>query len=294
MGLDVNGTKFLLYARRQGVSFAKTAMIGRQEMLVSVADLQTNLSRFGIETTTKDIEKLIPDSNCYAEAFLKLLGAEEIISFDASTYENASVIHDFNQPIPDEFKNRFSAVLDGGTLEHIFNYPAALKNCMEMVAEDGHFLAITPANNQLGHGFYQFSPELFFRVFSAENGFELQQVMIFEESPGSQWYDVADPDAVGERVTLVNGQSSMLLIVAKKIKTVELFASMPQQSDYVAVWSGRTPVVTDNSPPGFSGFPLGKFLRLPLVTFRYLRLRAGRAAGMLNRRPKHFKRVDLP
>ena len=30
MGLDANGTKFLLYARTQGVDFATTATIGRQ------------------------------------------------------------------------------------------------------------------------------------------------------------------------------------------------------------------------------------------------------------------------
>jgi hypothetical protein len=34
--------------------------------------------------------------------------------------------------------------------------------------------AVTPANNQMGHGFYQFSPELFFRVFSQENGYLLR------------------------------------------------------------------------------------------------------------------------
>ena len=47
----------------------------------------------------------------YAEPFLDLLGAKTVTSFDASDYEGASVVHDLNQLIPDEHKNRFSVVL---------------------------------------------------------------------------------------------------------------------------------------------------------------------------------------
>ncbi len=294
MGIDINGAKFLLYARRQGVSFAKTAMIGRQQMLIAEADLQNTLGRFGMAVSNEEAEKLIADSDHYAEGFLKFLGAEEVVSFDASSYENATFIHDFNQPIPDEYKGRFSAVLDGGTLEHIFNYPTALKNCMEMLETDGHFLAITPANNMLGHGFYQFSPELFFRVFSAQNGFELKHVIIYEGEPGGPWYDVSDPDAVGERVTLTNGQSSLLMIIAKKIKTTEIFASMPQQSDYSAIWSGNKGVESDLQQPRLSWLPLRSVFRMPLTVARNLKLRIDRTVGMLNRRPRHFKKIDLP
>ena len=294
MGLDSNGTKFLLFALRNGVSFSKTAMIGRQELQLTAANLRANLKSFGFGLTAGETEKLIADSDEYAEGFLKLLGADEIVSFDASRYENASVVHDFNHSIPDKYKNQFSVVLDGGTLEHIFNFPIAIKNCMDMVAEGGHFLGITPANNQLGHGFYQFSPELYFRVFSEQNGFEIKNIMIFEETAGSQWYEVADPDVVRERVTLINGQSSMLLIIARKIKAVEVFETAPQQSDYVAVWRGDADISSINNPQMVSTNGFRKAARLPLSAVRRLMLHLDRRFGMLNRRPKHFKKIDLP
>lgn len=293
MGLDANGTKFLMFARQRGVSFSKTAMIGRQSLLLSPAKLSTNLRSFGFESTAGQAKKLIQDSNEYSEGFLKLLGADEIVSFDASAYENASVVHDFNHPIPDKYKDQFSVVLDGGTLEHIFNFPAAIKNCMDMVAEGGHFLGITPANNQLGHGFYQFSPELYFRVFSEQNGFKLQNLIIFEETSGSAWYEVADPDVVHERVTLRNNESSMLLIIAKKIRSVAVFET-PQQSDYVAVWRGETDIASIHGLNQAGPTALGKAARLPLAVLRRLRVRLSRHFGMLNRRPKHFKKIDLP
>ncbi len=288
MGLDINGTRFLLYAQRHGVSFERTAMIGRQQMLLMPDELKKNLAQFGV--TENETDKTLSD--VYAESFLKLLGADEIVSFDASPYENATVIHDFNQPIDDEFKNRFSVVLDGGTLEHVFNYPSAIKNCMEMVAEGGHFLAITPTNNHSGHGFYQFSPELFFRIFSAQNGFELQQIMIFEETLGSSWYQVTDPAFLKERVILINGQQTMLLVIAKKTKSVEVFGTMPQQSDYAAEWLGEA--APAQRSVRFSNIPFRGVLRLPLTAMRQLKIRANRTFGMLNRRPKHFKKVKLP
>ena len=84
-------------------------------------------------------------------------------------YESAKHLHDMNEGIPGDFKEKYTAVLDAGSLEHIFNFPVAIKNRMDMVNVSGHYLAITPANNFCGHGFYQFSPELYFSVLTREN-----------------------------------------------------------------------------------------------------------------------------
>ncbi len=292
MGLDINGTKFLLYARSRGVSFDAIAMIGRQEMLISPKDLAKNLRRFGLQFSNAEIDEMAGRPGIYAESFLQAIGARNVVSFDASDYESASEIHDFNQPIPDKFKGSFSCVLDGGTLEHIFNFPTAIRNCMEMVAEGGHFLAITPTNNHSGHGLYQFSPELFFRIFSKENGFSLEHLIVFEETLTSPWYEVADPRNVRQRVQIINESPTMLLVIARKVKTVEIFRSMPQQSDYVAVWTdGDSP---DRFGPRAPSGAISKLSRIPSAVIRRIRLKIDRKTGMLNRRPQHFKKVDLP
>ena len=88
---------------------------------------------------------------------------------DFSAYEGAAILHDLNEPVGDELKEKFTFVLDGGTLEHIFNFPVAITGAMEMVAVGGHLAIVTGGNNFFGHGFYQFSPELFFRAFNLEN-----------------------------------------------------------------------------------------------------------------------------
>lgn len=239
MGLNIHGTKSLMYAKTQGVCFTRTAMIGRHELHLSADALRTNLLDFGYFAAANEVNDLMGEAGGFAEPLLGALGAIEICSFDSSKYEGASNVHDFNSPIDESLKNRFTAVIDGGTLEHIFNFPVAIKNCMEMVKVGGHFIGITPTNNWLGHGFYQFSPELFFRIFSEPNGFRIVRMIMFENRPEAEWFEVADPDAIKERVSLVNVHATNLLVLAEKVASVQIFSAPPQQSDYVALWKPK-------------------------------------------------------
>lgn len=230
MGFNYNSAKLLLYTKSRGINFGMTLTIGRQGLHLDAQTLQKHFYEYGINNV--DAAKILRADNGYAESFLKLLGASEVSSLDASDYESATVIHDMNTPIPQQFKNKYDVVIDGGSLEHIFNFPAAIKNCMEMIKPGGYFLGFTPANNFLGHGLYQFSPELYFRVFSKENGFAIDKIIFYNDQKNAGWYEVSDPDEVKSRVTMVNGKSSYLFVMAKKISDVAVFAVTPQQSDY--------------------------------------------------------------
>jgi SAM-dependent methyltransferase len=226
MGLNTIGIRFLLYARDLGVDFSRTTTIGRQGMHLDTGSLRQSLENFGYRISADDVERLITE-NGFAEPFLRLLGATETVSFDASDYENASHVHDFNSPLEEEFTDRFSVVFDGGTLEHVFNFPQAISNCMKMVRPGGHFLGATPTNNFSGHGFYQFSPELFFRIFGPDNGFIMRSMQVSEEGV-TDWYSVIDP---------INSQrETYLLVIARKTATVPLFSKPIQQSDYALLW----------------------------------------------------------
>jgi hypothetical protein len=239
MGFDLQGIKFILGARRRGVSFAKTATLGRQELFIGPSHLRKLLRDAGLGEGSGTAERMVAESGGYAETLLRSLGAGEIVSIDASSYEGASIVHDMNLPIPATLRDAFSVVIDGGTLEHIFNYPTAIKNCMDMVQPGGHILLMTPANNFLGHGFYQFSPELFFRVFDEVNGYEISRVILSETASDAQWYQIVDPAKAGRRVELINSRPAYLLIEARKLRTVPVLTTPPQQSDYTALWQER-------------------------------------------------------
>jgi hypothetical protein len=147
---------------------------------------------------------------------------------------------------------------------------------MEMVRVGGHYLGITPANNLMGHGFYQFSPELYFSVFTRENGFDLISLIACEDRKRATWYAVRSPREVRRRVTLINAVPVSLLIVAKRVMKTVIFETTPQQSDYLSVWhqydtaSDRVPTAAPRATKQLS--PLDRVKRsIPVLLKRLVR-----------------------
>ncbi len=64
---------------------------------------------------------------------------------------------------------------------------------MEMLKAGGYFIQVSNCNNFMGHGFWQFSPELMYRVFCPANGFQLEAVLVHENTRNGNWYAVTDP-----------------------------------------------------------------------------------------------------
>src|SRR5262249_6420137 len=148
-----------------------------------------------------------------------------------------TIVHDMNLPIHDSLKRGYTIVIDGGCLEHIFNFPTAIRNCMEFLDMNGLFISITVTNNFMGHGFYQFSPELFFRVFSRENGFETKSIVLQDSLGGNFFYEVKDPESVGMRAEAITSGPISMRVVARRISLSQPFsAAFPMQSDYQAAW----------------------------------------------------------
>jgi hypothetical protein len=259
LGILYPQAKMLLDAHRAGLNLDPALMVGRQSLFLHRTDL-------------RDLGKLCPgklENYTWGEYsdrfFVECLHISQPHSLDYSAFEGADILHDLNQPVPDHLKERYNAVIEAGTLEHIFNFPAAIANLMQMTRVGGTIFASTVANNLCGHGFYQFSPELIFRIFSAENGFKLGRVLAAKASfPGVELeplgglYEVIDPAVVGARVGLMTPFPVMLFFEATRIDAVVPFAHTPQQSDYAAAWASSETGPTDPSAkppkriPGYS------------------------------------------
>ena len=233
MGLDVNMVLFMVDARKRGANFGELVMLGRQQLNVYPGKMVKVLRKHGLpwENYCNEAAK-----SQYSEPFLRALGTTKTYSMDASDFEGADFVHDLNTPLPKTLLNRFDTVFDGGTLEHVFNFPVALRNCMEMLRVGGRFIMHTCANNLCGHGFYQFSPELFYRTFSAENGFEVERIVLHRVGPYNRWYEVPDPNSIQSRIELVTFTPVQMMVQARKIQATNVFAKAPQQSDYAVLW----------------------------------------------------------
>ncbi|MDR2905084.1 MAG: hypothetical protein LBU73_03920 [Helicobacteraceae bacterium] len=109
---------------------------------------------------------------------------------------------------------------------------------MEMVQTSGHLILITPSNNWFGHGFYQFSPELFFSLLNERNGFT--ETRIFAQNDSSRWFRIKNPKEIKRRVDLPCATKNPFLIyaVSKKIKAIPEKLEV-LQSDYVDLWESE-------------------------------------------------------
>lgn len=266
MGLDTELVRLLLEAQRDGVRFTRCLTLGRQHYFVGNTEARRLLIEYGKDPNRYPnlFSKQWPR---YSEPFWDMLGVEKLETLDASDFEGATIVHDLNQPVPAMLREAFDAVVDAGTLEHVFHFPVAITNCMEMVRVGGHLILFTTANNYFGHGFYQFSPELFFRILSRANGFEMERVVAVEYGPRRRHYEVADPEAIRRRVNLINCFPVLLYVQARKSEKKPLLAQIPQQSDYVAMWAAPGTASVGGRVPAGLGERVKQFLidRLPLL-----------------------------
>ena len=293
MGLDINAVQFLIAARKRGALFGELVMLGRQDLNVFPAKMRELLAAAGV---AGDLFRPDAPDTRFAEPVFKSLGATHVHSLDFSSYEGASFVHDLNTPIGSELRERFDTVYDGGTLEHVFHFPTALKNTMEMVRCGGHLFIHTVANSYCGHGFYQFSPELFFRTLSPENGYEVERMVAHRMGPYGGWYEVNDPEQIRSRVELISFSPIQLLVQARRTKVVPIFEKTPQQSDFVPRWDGKEtrPTAPSSPPPPAYGAPrpvLAKSLPGLARLMNVLKIGLGllRSHSLSNR--KAFRRV---
>lgn len=224
MGLNDDTARFLRHLRSSGVRFTETLTIGHQAIYMDSAEYAGHLAAQGAQPPTDAV---------FADEFFRALGVEAMVIADVSAYEGATLLHDFNLPLPPEQRRQFDCVFDGGALEHVFNFPQALKTCMELTRRGGHLVIAAPGNNFFGHGFYQLSPELFFRALAPENGFEIELMLTCE---AGRWYAIADPAAIGSRVELLTSEPLHFFLSARRVSEVEPFRIWPQQSDYTTSW----------------------------------------------------------
>jgi hypothetical protein len=233
MGIDVHGLNLLRYSQKFG-DFGSTITIGRQGLDVIESDVRDAVAAGTDYRNDRYCEPLL----------LSYFGSTGVDSIDNSKYEGASIVHDMNLPIPSDLHARYDTVIDGGCLEHIYNVPQALKNCSLLCKPGGQILHMLPANNFCGHGFWQFSPELFFSLYSNPNGYRDTDVFLAELSDTSKWFKVKAPQN-GQRVTVHT--STELYVLARTLLTEGPFSqSNIQQSDYVFGWSNESP--NPNSP----------------------------------------------
>jgi len=162
MGIDAQLASQLVAARGLVADKENCVMLGRQRFHIKGKHrryVRRTLMAAGLNPDIPEYEQ----ADGFAESFLTKIGYPEPRSLDASDYEKCDMVHDLNEPVPEDMRDRFDVIIDGGTLEHVYNTPQALDNVFHMLRAGGIFMSINGITGWAGHGFYQFSPELVWR-----------------------------------------------------------------------------------------------------------------------------------
>lgn len=149
----------------------------------------------------------------YCEWVLRALGASEAASLDISKYEGATHIGDLGAPM--SLPRTYDTIIDAGSLEHVFDVATAFRNLIAFTAIGGRIIHALPVNNLSGHGFWQFSSDLIYALYSSENGFADTRVYYASSINPDDWR-LVPPPGPGTRTELVSLEPVILLSVTTR------------------------------------------------------------------------------
>lgn len=102
----------------------------------------------------------------------------ETTVIDKIAHRGIECVIDLNEPLPEQYQQQASLMIDTGTTEHCFNVGAAFRNMCEMVELGGVIITAAPAN-KLNHGYFNFCPNVYADAFGL-NGFELLDLVCLD------------------------------------------------------------------------------------------------------------------
>jgi SAM-dependent methyltransferase len=236
MGIDIYVLNLLMkFKATESGGLGDALSLGRQALHFPTDETKMIATHVLRQYDSSADFNIFRNSGGYAERLFEYLGCRSIQSMDFSSYEGANIEHDLNTPIPTSLTNAFDFIFDGGTIEHVFDVPMAYRNVRQMLRDGGLFIGVNPANNFLGHGLYQFSPELLWRVFSRANGFSIESVQLVPVEGYPTPIDAPDPAAEKRRLQIgATPGRQYLTVAARKLGTTGHV--VVQQSDYATIW----------------------------------------------------------
>jgi SAM-dependent methyltransferase len=192
MGIPRGTARLLLDEHRRRPFSGSVLELGRMSVYLTPAELGRWAAVHGValapvESLGRSHDPRLAALGCLDDrTFFRLLGFSEVVSCDYSPWEGADLHLDLNRPVPEALHGRFDVVFESGTLQYLFDIPAALRNVWALLKPGGRVVhGMLPSHNHVDHGFYMFCPTLFHDFYSA-NRWRLETELFFEFEP--YWY----------------------------------------------------------------------------------------------------------
>ncbi|MFC1767269.1 class I SAM-dependent methyltransferase [Candidatus Margulisiibacteriota bacterium] len=243
MGIPRSAIKLLMREGHQRCFYGSVLTLGKQHIYACGKDLIKWSDEMAFDLKNKDGIMLKHGENLNYEDLFHSLGFKTVESMDIDDYQGCSILHDLNKDVPNELYNKYDLIYDGGTSEHIFNFPKVLENCFKMLKEGGRIIHLLPTSNYIDHGFYMFSPTVFYDYYSSNkysiSGCFLLKLPRDNSLPNEPLWDIYEYlpgclDIYRDR-GIIRGQYGVW-ISAQKTKDTMIYNSI-EQGRYLHEWN---------------------------------------------------------
>jgi SAM-dependent methyltransferase len=240
MGISRSAIRVLLREAERVDMTGRVLELGMQDVFATRAELLETMQEFG-RKPVRHASQLLSRKEILAKAewvsdiyFFQALGFSDCKALDVSAYEHADILFDLNQAeTPPELVDQWDVVFDGGTIEHVFHTPNALANIFRFLKTGGRVIHMAPSSNHMDHGFYMFSPTLFWDYYKA-NRFDVNVCQIIRYTRDGGPWEISEyiPGALTP-VSLGGLDDALYMVLLIATKTAQSTCdAIPQQGFY--------------------------------------------------------------
>ena len=295
MGIAPYVAEAIIREHRHSPLLGDVLLMGRQTFLMSPAEAVILMRGNGVEPALPVDANMIDQTTRGSkdqtfirdEAFFRLLGNDRVRALDHSDYEGAELFHDLNKSIDASAENIADFILDGSTLDNLFNPGIGLQNMTRMLRAGGRLIAVNMAS-QHNSPYVALTPWWFLDYFSI-NGFADCRVYVTLHT-GRGRLDVFEPIAADPSGRTFTSNRVVGIVVFAEKGANSTWDRLPIQRQYaspevLSAYAGAATRFSQSVRPHLLASRAGKGVDL----FRSAALDYGRTLYVLGR---HFRRID--
>jgi hypothetical protein len=160
MGLGANIVESVVREHSYKSIRGDVLLIGRQTVYLSREQYIEMMRRHGITPSDSQLARVAIDDrtidrrpNPYVtetitdRSIFHVLGVDNVRALDHSDYEGAEIIHDLNKPLPEKLHSIADFIVDGSTIDNVFNPALALVNLNKLLRPGGRVLLVNMLSN---------------------------------------------------------------------------------------------------------------------------------------------------